>query len=89
LVVLAFFAAALPAAPVAVEFLLPMAAALSKNFAGMEGGRAVAQEQNGRKKMTAAEWGKQLPLRCHFYLVPGNRWSILAAHCEGKLAGRI
>jgi hypothetical protein len=50
-----------------------MAVALSKNFAGMEGGRAMAQEQNARKKMTAAEWGKQLPLRCHFYLVPRNR----------------
>jgi hypothetical protein len=50
-----------------------MAPALSKNFSGMGGGRAVAQEQNARKKMTAAEWGKQLPLCCHFYLVPGNR----------------
>jgi hypothetical protein len=41
-----------------VEFLLPMAAALNKNFAGIEGGRAVAQEQNARKKMMAAEWDK-------------------------------
>jgi hypothetical protein len=35
-----------------------MAAALSRNFAGMEGGRVVAQEQSARKKMTAAKWGK-------------------------------
>jgi hypothetical protein len=35
-----------------------MAAALSKNFAGMEGGRDASLEQNARKKMTAAEWGK-------------------------------
>jgi hypothetical protein len=41
-VVLAFFAAAPPVAPATVEFLLPMAAALNKNFAGMEGGKAVA-----------------------------------------------
>jgi hypothetical protein len=68
-VILAFFAAA----PAVVEFLLPMAAALSKNFTGMEGGRAVAQEQNAKKKMTTAEWGKQLPLRHHFYLIPRNR----------------
>jgi hypothetical protein len=71
-VVLAFFAAAQLAAPAAVEFLLPMVAALSKDFAEMEGGRAVAQEQNARKKKAALEWGKQLPLRCHFYLIPGN-----------------
>jgi hypothetical protein len=32
-----------------------MAAALSKTFARMEGGRDVSQEQNARKKMTAAE----------------------------------
>jgi hypothetical protein len=37
-VVLAFFTAA----PVAVEFLLPIAAVLSKNFVGMEGGRDVS-----------------------------------------------
>jgi hypothetical protein len=66
-----------------------MAAALSKNFTGMEGGRDASQEQNARKKMTVAEWGKQLHLHCHFYLVPGNRWSILAAHCEGEAAGWI
>jgi hypothetical protein len=35
-----------------------MAAALNKDFAEMEGGRAVAQEQNAWKKMTAAERGK-------------------------------
>jgi hypothetical protein len=35
-----------------------MTVALSKNFAGMEGGRDVSQEQNARKKMMAAEWGK-------------------------------
>jgi hypothetical protein len=46
----------------------------------------MAQEQNARKKMTTAEWGKQLPLRYHFYLIPGNRWSILAAHCEWEAA---
>jgi hypothetical protein len=63
-----------------------MAVALNKSFVGMEGGRVVSQEQNARRKMTAAEWGKQLPLRCHFYLVPGNRWSILAAHCKGEAA---
>jgi hypothetical protein len=88
-VVLAFFTAAPPVAPAVVKFLLPMTAALSKNLAGMEGGRAVSQEQNARKKMMAVEWGKQLPLRCHFYLIPGNRWSILAAHCEGEAAGWI
>jgi hypothetical protein len=37
-VVLAFFVAAPPAAPAAVEFLLPMTAALNGNFAGMEVG---------------------------------------------------
>jgi hypothetical protein len=63
-----------------------MAAALSKNFAGMEGGRDASHEQNARKKMMVAEWGKQLHLRCHFYLVPGNRWSILAAHCKLEAA---
>jgi hypothetical protein len=84
-VVLAFFAAA----PPAVEFLLPMTAVLSENFAGMGGGRDASQEQNARKKMTATEWGKQLHLWCHFYLAPGNRWSILAAHCEGEVAGWI
>jgi hypothetical protein len=56
-VVLTFFVAAPPAAPATVEFLLPMAAALNKNFAGMEGGRVVSQEQNVRKKLTAVEWG--------------------------------
>jgi hypothetical protein len=35
-----------------------MAAALSKNFVGMEGGRDASLEQNARKKMMAAEWGK-------------------------------
>jgi hypothetical protein len=84
--VLAFFAAAPPVAPVAVELLLPMTAALNENFAGMGGRRDALQEKCARKKMTAAEWGKQLLLRCHFYLKPGNHWSILAAHCEGETA---
>jgi hypothetical protein len=51
--------------------------------------RVASLEQNARKKMTAAEWGEQLPLCCDFYLTPGNRRSILAAHCEGEAAGRI
>jgi hypothetical protein len=58
LVVLAFFATAPPAAPAAVEFLLPITAMLSENFAGMGGARDASQEQNARKKMTAVEWGK-------------------------------
>jgi hypothetical protein len=41
-----------------VELLLPMAAVLSKKFAGMEGGRDASLEQNARKKMMAVEWGK-------------------------------
>jgi hypothetical protein len=45
------------------------------------------QEKCAGKKMTTAEWGKQLLLRYHFYLVLGNRWSILAAHREGEAAG--
>jgi hypothetical protein len=58
LAALAFFTAAPPVAPATAELLLPMAAALNKNFAGMEGGRDVSLEQNTRKKMTAAEWGE-------------------------------
>jgi hypothetical protein len=71
-VALAFFAAAPPVAPAIVELLLPMVAALSKNFAGMEGGRDASLEQNARKKMMAVERGKQLPLCYHFYLISGN-----------------
>jgi hypothetical protein len=87
--VLALLVAAPAAAPAAVELLLPMAAARSKSFAGMEVGRKASLEQNAREKMTAAEWDEQLPLCCNFYLVPGNRWLILAIHCEGEAAGRI
>jgi hypothetical protein len=65
-VVLAFFVAAPPAAPAAVELLLPMTAALIENFAGMGGRRDALQEKCARKKMTAAQWDKQLFLRCHF-----------------------
>jgi hypothetical protein len=39
--------------------------------------------------MMAAEWGEQLPLCGYFYLTPGNRRFILAAHCEGEAAERI
>jgi hypothetical protein len=39
--------------------------------------------------MTAAEWGKQLLLLCHFYPTTGNYWSILAARYEGEAAGWI
>jgi hypothetical protein len=35
-----------------------MAAALSKNFAGMEDEREASLEQHARKKMTAVEWGE-------------------------------
>jgi hypothetical protein len=37
----------------------------------------------------AAEWGEQLPLRGYFYLIPGNRQFILAAHCEEETAEQI
>jgi hypothetical protein len=47
------------------------------------------QERCAGKKMTVAEWGKQLLLRCHFYPVLGNRWSIQAVHCEGEAVGWI
>jgi hypothetical protein len=86
---LALLVVASAVAPAAVELLLPLAAALSKSFAGMEGEREASLEQNARKKMTAVEWGEQLPLCCYFYLVLGNRRSILAAHCKGEAAGRI
>jgi hypothetical protein len=66
-----------------------MTAALNGNFTRMEGKIDALQEQSARKKMTAAEWGKQLLLLCHFYLATGNRWSILAARCEGEAAGWI
>jgi hypothetical protein len=69
-VVLALLAATPAAALAAVELLLPMAAALSESFAGMEDEREASLEQNARKKMTAAEWGEQLPLCCYFCLTP-------------------
>jgi hypothetical protein len=83
--VLALLAMALAA----VELLLPLAAALSKNFAGMEDEREASMERNARKKMMVEEWGEQLPLCCYFYPVPRNHWSILATHCEGEAARRI
>jgi hypothetical protein len=43
-----------------------MTAALNKNFTRMGGKRDASQGQSARKKMTAAEWGKQLLLLCHF-----------------------
>jgi hypothetical protein len=64
---LVFFAAA----PAAVELLLPMTMELNKNFTRVGGRRDAFQEQSARKKMTAAEWGKQLPLLCYFYLTTG------------------
>jgi hypothetical protein len=64
-----------------------MTMALNKNFTGMGGRRDASQEQSARKKMTAAEWGKQLLLLCRFYLTTGNRWFILAARCEGEATG--
>jgi hypothetical protein len=70
--VLIFFAAALPAAPAAVELLLPITAALSRNLRERRKERCV-QEECALKKMMAAEWGKQLLLRCHFYLIHENR----------------
>jgi hypothetical protein len=66
-----------------------MTVALSEDFTGMEGRRDASQEQSARKKMTAVEWGKQLLLLCHFYLTMGDRWSILAARCEGEAVGWI
>jgi hypothetical protein len=64
-----------------------MSTVLNENFAGMGGRRDALQEKYARKKMMVMEWGKQLLLRCHFYLTLGNRWSILAARCEGEAAG--
>jgi hypothetical protein len=59
--VLAFFAAALVAAPAAVEFLLPMKVVLNGDLAGMGGRKDATQERSTRSKMMmAAEWGKQL-----------------------------
>jgi hypothetical protein len=52
--VFVFFAAALAA----VELLLPMMAALNKNFTRMRGKRDASQGQTARKKMTAVEWDK-------------------------------
>jgi hypothetical protein len=56
-VVLAFLAAELVVAPAAVEPLLPMAAALDKNYAGMEIRRGASQELSARKKNTVTEVG--------------------------------
>jgi hypothetical protein len=53
--VLALLVAAPAAAPTAVELLLPMAAACSESFVGMEVERKVSLEQSAREKMTAAE----------------------------------
>jgi hypothetical protein len=56
---LAFFAAALSEAPVAVELLLPMKETLNEDLIGMGGRRDASQERSARKKMmTTAEWGK-------------------------------
>jgi hypothetical protein len=87
--VLAFFAVAPPAALAAVELLLPMKVALNGDLTGMGGRKDASQEQSARKKMTVAEWGKQLFLLCHFYPITGNCRSILAARCEGQAAGWI
>jgi hypothetical protein len=56
--VLALLTVAPAVAPAAVELLLPMAATLNKNFAGMEDEREASLERNARKKMMAAEWGE-------------------------------
>jgi hypothetical protein len=56
--VLALLAVAPATALAAVELLLPMVAALSKNFVGMEDEREASLERNTRRKMTAAEWGE-------------------------------
>jgi hypothetical protein len=53
--VLALLAVRPAAALAVVELLFPMAAALNKNFAGMEDEREASLEQNARKRMTAAE----------------------------------
>jgi hypothetical protein len=34
--------------------------------------RDALQVYGARRKTTAAEWGELLPLRCHFYFIPGN-----------------
>jgi hypothetical protein len=47
-----------------------------QDLRGRGGRKDALQEKCAGKKMMAAEWGKQLLLRCHFYLVPGNRWTI-------------
>jgi hypothetical protein len=52
-------------------------------------GREEQQEQSARKKMMAAEWGELLPLRGHFYLVPGKWRLILAAHYEVETVEQI
>jgi hypothetical protein len=49
----------------------------------------VSLERSARKKMTAAEWGEQLPLCCYFYPTSRNHRPILAVHCEGEAAGQI
>jgi hypothetical protein len=46
-----------------------MKVVFNEDLTGMGGRRDASQEQSTRKKMmTAAEWGKQLLLLCHFYL---------------------
>jgi hypothetical protein len=37
----------------------------------------------------AVEWGEQLPLCGHFYLIPGNCQLILAAHYKEETIGQI
>jgi hypothetical protein len=54
--VLAFFAAVPPAAPAAVELLLPMKVALNEDITGMGGRRDASQEQSARKKMIDPVW---------------------------------
>jgi hypothetical protein len=48
-----------------------MTMVLNKNFTRVGGRRDALQEQSAKKKMMAAEWGKQLLLLCHFYLTTG------------------
>jgi hypothetical protein len=50
-------------------------------------GREEQQEQDARKKTMAAEWGEQLLLRGHFYLIPGKSRLILAVHHDVETVG--
>jgi hypothetical protein len=86
--VLALLAVAPVAALATVEPLLPMVVELNRNFGGMEDEREASLEQNARKKMTAAEWGEQLPLCCYFYLVLRNCRSIQLPIAKGKRLGK-